>query len=465
MNKLSPTEKKSNKQLLIILGVLALGIVVWWLYNNLEWKEEHYDLGWSPEANRSPYLIVDKFLTHYDTEVRILQKVPASKEIESADSIFLVSSEFLPLSSQHEMILRWVEDGGHLVVGAGDEDASGLLTSLGFSTDYQSLAVYDRDEDDIDNQDESNESDEVESKKEEKSFADRLREENKRIKEEVSREEKQDKVCKAFYDQCQELIEPNVDTSKLVKLIFETDEQEITVYSRSGKTIDHPKMYDGSYLGDDVKLNQDAYDKLELYYWAGDEKGIRFVQANYGRGVISVINDPEVFNNAHLGHFDHAYLLHLLLANTSSVIVLEGKHMAALSTLLWRYYREVIFGMLIFMFLGYRHLISRFGAVRDVVKSVRRSREEGMRAIGQWHWRRSESDILLKPLRSRVFEAASRKWPGFKRWDVQTQEQKISEISDIPLETVADVLAQETAKDEQQFLYLVKNLQKIRKAL
>jgi len=161
----------------------------------------------------------------------------------------------------------------------------------------------------------------------------------------------------------------------------------------------------------------------------------------------SAMRSKHGFSSSRIGHFDHAYLWHVLVSTSSKVLVLEGKNMSALSTLLWRYYREALVAFLLILIFSYWRFSVRFGALKDVITSARRSREEGMRAIGQWHWRRSESQLLLAPLRERVFELASMRWPGFKKWSQQDQQQEIASYCNIDIALVSEALAESSIKD------------------
>jgi len=374
---------------LLVTGLLVLIIVAltWWLSKSYEWKEVTLDMGWSPEAARQPYLAAKKFIESDNISVELLTRVPSSKEIRAADSIFLVNADFMPLDSQHHELLEWLDSGGHLIIGLSGISTPRFLSRLGFNTEYETLSAY-----------EHGELDENEAEEKEKSLADRLRDENERIREresEVGDAIQTRLLCRAPLHQCNELDEPELDSASLIQLSFEGDE----------------------------------------------------------------------FSSSRIGHFDHAYLWHVLVSTSSKVLVLEGKNMSALSTLLWRYYREALVAFLLILIFSYWRFSVRFGALKDVITSARRSREEGMRAIGQWHWRRSESQLLLAPLRERVFELASMRWPGFKKWSQQDQQQEIASYCNIDIALVSEALAESSIKDEQRFLSIVKNLQKIRKAL
>lgn len=451
------SKDRSAKPLLIALAVLVSSALAWWLYSNLEMKELHLDLGWSPEASRHPYLATKFYLESNGAEVKLFQSIPSEEDFLRADTIFLINNDFLPLESQQQLLEQWIADGGNLIVGAGNEDSGGLLARLGFEFEYEILTLYREDSDKEEGEEE-----------EEQSFSELLREQQNLLAEENNKKDEskeQGKMCVANWNQCNELVDPAVDKSKLVTLFFEGDSQEIYLHTKEGKTISHPKMFEHESYDLEKGVNRESFDKLDLFYWAGDDTGTRFVQANFGKGMITIINDPQIFSSAYLGHFDHAYLLNLLSAKRDVILILEGKQMSALSTLLWRYYRESLAGLLLLLLLGYWNLNKRFGAIRDAVNFSRRSREEGMRAIGQWHWRREEGEVLLQPLRKQVLDAAARRWPGFKRWAIGKQEQKIASFCQLDTQLVSDVLSQKKIKDEQHFLFLVKNLQKIRKAL
>ena len=443
---------------LLVTGLLVLIIVAltWWLSKSYEWKEVTLDMGWSPEAARQPYLAAKKFIESDNISVELLTRVPSSKEIRAADSIFLVNADFMPLDSQHHELLEWLDSGGHLIIGLSGISTPRFLSRLGFNTEYETLSAY-----------EHGELDENEAEEKEKSLADRLRDENERIREresEVGDAIQTRLLCRAPLHQCNELDEPELDSASLIQLSFEGDEKKVFVHSRNAAAISHPQTHSDIEFESDL-IDDDDLDKLNVFYWGGDENGVRFVQADYGQGLLTVVNDSEMFSSSRIGHFDHAYLWHVLVSTSSKVLVLEGKNMSALSTLLWRYYREALVAFLLILIFSYWRFSVRFGALKDVITSARRSREEGMRAIGQWHWRRSESQLLLVPLRERVFELASMRWPGFKKWSQQDQQQEIASYCNIDIALVSEALAESSIKDEQRFLSIVKNLQKIRKAL
>lgn len=447
-----------NKKVLTAVLIPFCLLIIWYLYQRLDWQEQTYDMGWMPAADRSPYLAMKLLLEDFGVEKVDLLQVSVSKgDLNHADAVFLPEPSFLPLPSQHEFMLEWIESGGHLVVGLGGAEFPPLLKQLGFSTRYKSLAVN-----------ENEEEPELEKQKgeKEKSFADSLREENERIRKTVkSLNDELDDLCVAPPERCNELVEPELDKDFLSRLIFEGDEEEILVHIQVAREIVHPTIYSDAEFENDATESSEEFTKTKVFYWDGDANGIRFVQANYGRGTISILTDPDIFSNGFIGHFDHAYLLQLLLSEHHRVIVLEGKHMAPLSTLIWRHYREALLGGFLALVFGAWSLCSRFGAKRDEQSVSRRSREEGMRAIGQWHWRRGDIDALLEPLRTDIFAAAARRWPLFKRWPEDKQYQHIADACELEVSIVAKALQQTASRDEQSFVRLVQNLQFIRKRI
>lgn len=449
---------KVNKKVLTAVLIPFCLLIIWYLYQRLDWQKQTYDMGWMPGAARSPYLAMKMLLEDFGVEkVDLLQLSVSERDLNQADAVFLPEPSFLPLPSQHEYMLEWIENGGNLVVGSGGAEFPPLLKRLGFSTRYKPLGV-DEDEEESEAEEQNNEK--------EKSFADRLREENERIRESAKRlNDEEEDLCVAPLVQCNELVEPKIKEDFLSRLIFEGDESEILVHIDAAREIVHPTIYSDAEFENDAIGSSEEFAKTKVFYWDGDANGIRFVQANYGNGTISILTDPDIFSNGFIGHFDHAYLLQLLLSENHRVLVLEGKHMAPLSTLIWRHYREALLGGFLVLVFGIWCLSSRFGAKRDEQSVSRRSREEGMRAIGQWHWRRGDIDALLRPLRTDVFAAAARRWPLFKRWPEDKQYQYIADACELEISIVAKALKQTASRDEQSFVRLVQNLQFIRKRI
>lgn len=441
-----------NKKVLIGLLVVICALVLVYIYQRLDWQERRMDLGWEQEAVISPYLATRMYLEAEGVDkVDGVRVSPSKEQVFGVEAVFLPYASFLPLPSQHEFLLEWVDEGGHLLVGSGSDEFPPILSKLGFSTSSNSLAIYEDDD---------------EESEEELSFAELLREENERLQEEAgSGENDSNKVCVAPYDQCNELVEPDLDIEFLTRLSFEGDEDDLVINIAVSRDIKHPQIDPSSELESDEIRSSDAFEKADVFYWGGDQNGVRFVQLNYGEGLISIIVDPTIFNNAQLGHFDHAYLLQLLLANHREVLIVEGKHMPPLSTLVWRHYREALFGLVLILVLGAWYLIPRFGAIRDQQSFARRSREEGMRAIAQWHWRRSEFDIMVEPIRKEILQLSARRWPAFKRWSIDQQHRQIAELCQLEVELVAQALDRKKCSDEQSFLNLIQKLQIIRNCL
>ncbi|WP_096087054.1 DUF4350 domain-containing protein [Agaribacterium haliotis] len=432
----------NNRSLYIVLTLLAL-LLIYVVARQLEWREQTLITGFEGEAQRSRFYAADLFLAKYHADVERLRQSPSEAGLYAADALLIPDASYVPRDDQQQQILSWLAQGGHLIIGTGWNDEPNIIKQLGFSSEQQSFSVDDYEL-------------EREEEKEQQSFSEKLKQQHS--EQQQLKEKHKDWICAAPYEQCHSLEEPKLQHNLLSQLVFEAETQNIYIHPKLDRSIIHEQI-----SGTDRPANY-AH-PLELFYWAGDSNGIRFVQAHYGEGLLTVMVDSDIFSNNYIAHYDHALLLSLLVSAQQRLLILEGKHSASLATLLRRHYSEALITAAVLLLTLVWHLSLRFGAVHHPRSRMRRARRDALRAAAQWHWRRGNEQQLLASLREQVLSLARRRWPSFSRWHSDTQYHELEKISGLSKQQLSLALEASADKDEQKILNIVQLLQQLRKTL
>lgn len=443
--------KSHNKKALYVLaGLVCIGLA-WYIFKQLEWREQRFDLGWEPEALIHPYLAAERYLIKLGVDVDSYSVLPEISEINRADALFIPDTSYLPFKHQQTAILDWVENGGHLLTAPDSNEFPNFIADLGFSTEYRQLAVFKSDDDDEQQEEDT------------PSFVEALQEQNELLKQQNNTDDLI--ICTAAENQCNETTDPDRNTDVMTVLTFDGSDDRVLIDAQKPRALLHPHYQYESETVRESLTNEDQYQKADVFYWASDDNAVRFVQVRYGEGLISISVDSNMFDNARLGHFDHAYLLEHLFGSREKAIFLEGKFTPPLSSLAVRHYPEAIAILVLLILISIWHLSPRFGAVHIPRSLARRSREESLRAIAQWRWRRAEYSKILTPVRDDLLRAANKRWPQFKYWPKDMQCEKLAEYSNMDIENIETALDAEHCADEHALLRLIQVMQTIRKTL
>lgn len=443
-----------------VIGVLVLLLVAWGLIRGLEYYSEEVNLGWSEEASRKPYLAMDLYLQQHIEAMRSSVHLTQASLDDQLDALLIPNVNYVRLPSQQETILRWVENGGHLIVGIGSDDTPAMLADLGFSRDWDFVA---------DAEEESDEDVDAEQKKyEEKSFGDLLREQNEKLRKQQaeqdvqSDEEEGDQIipCAGFGTRCNSHIEPA--SAQLTRLVFDGVDGSLAINFTGANIIEHEYFYEAP---EDANVIENPLG-IEPFYWELDKHDrVRFAQTYYGEGMISILADFDIWHSANIGHFDHAFLLDILVNKRDSALLIYGRSMPSLEILLWENFSHALISGAILLAIFLFYYASRFGPIYQSVGSQRRSRSEQFAALSQFRWKIRDEQGLLAPIREDIMRRAARRNVHFSQWNQKQQHQFLAEQSQLPEETVIAIMTASTELNESRFTQTIQALQQLRNSL
>ncbi len=114
----------------VIAGLVAAGAI--WFFANYERVPERQWVGPSGEARRNAYLAAERFVARMGVAARHVKTIPELKELPVNGTLVLPDRRDALTPDARLALLRWVENGGHLIVE--DEEArlpDPILDALG----------------------------------------------------------------------------------------------------------------------------------------------------------------------------------------------------------------------------------------------------------------------------------------------------------------------------------------------
>lgn len=252
------------------LLVLALGLLGNYLLQRAESYEEVVTHGPSPEARANPYLAAEQFLHKQGLQVTRADNLSGLDTLPSrGHTLLLLANRSNLTPRQNERLLEWTARGGHLLFIAErmwDEEqgksGDGLLDTL----NVQQYPVEKLDEDEAEEP--------SDSATDEQDPA-------------PPGEEDQEEPADAYPD--------------LTKLYLENEQAP-------------------AYIGFDTDFH--LYDANNLaHVWANSGEATHLLQIYHGDGLISIVTDAWIWQNANLGDYDNAWLLWYLSQDSAVTLV------------------------------------------------------------------------------------------------------------------------------------------------
>ncbi|MEN8132909.1 MAG: DUF4350 domain-containing protein [Pseudomonadota bacterium] len=127
---------------MLLIALPLIGAVGWWITTNLERKEIEIKVGYQGEAKANPLLAARRFIKGMGIPAETLPSLLQTQRLPPVDDTLVIATQRAAVVPQHhDLLLDWVNQGGHLILAARQADMSpagteirdDLLNSLGIS--------------------------------------------------------------------------------------------------------------------------------------------------------------------------------------------------------------------------------------------------------------------------------------------------------------------------------------------
>ena len=440
-----------NKMLWVVLG-LCIGACCFLFFAIFESYKKEIDTGWSREARLNPYLAAQKYLQAQGVATESLDTLGEGVDLGMVDTLYIEDSRAVLSRRQVDLLLGWVNGGGHLIVVAGlntDDNRDPILDALQLTVERSECDCDDQEDDLQEAQVEA--SSKLESPEQGQTEADS---EPKKPYTPIS-----DWLRNKHDDNSGEKAEPDkpkVDPSKLTELRFNGVDEKLTAHLNTYWVLNHPYLY--------VEEGEE-YEGVKPIYWGGTKWGIHFMQFEMGSGLLTVLNDDEVWTSSKIDQYDHAYLLSVLTDHSRQLYFLKRNQMPSLFVLLWQHAQEVVVAFITWLSLWLLYRGRRFLPSQTITKVSRRSVMEHIQAVGYFYWQRRAFDKLLATQREEILKYARYQVPSYLSLTATEQMQALAKHCDLPFETVIFAMNSKVISGEDQFVAVVQTLKTIKSGL
>jgi len=445
--------------------LLAIPIALFFLF--FESYEETEDDDWSDATITNPYLAAQQYLIKAGANTQTGYSLQELLPLDQIDTLFISDQGNLISDSQIDTLMAWVKAGGNLIISGSmkdwEADSEMLLPWLNveiYETDCGCghYGYYDDETaTDFGNEEntptETSEDESAETSDDEYSSASSDANDDATSAPVEFNAENTPSTMQTAEDLDKERV---LDPTLKTVLTFDEDESEVVVSFDPAYAIYHPYL--------DAE-DDESYEGLKPFYWQGSDWGIHFMQFEIGDGLITVMSDPEVWNNYWVDQYDHAYLLTTLTWNAKNVRFIIGSQMPSLFTLAWRHGSEFLIAASLFIMAWLIYRGRRFLPPVNVVSTERRSFGEHIDAIGHYHWQAKDAQFLISTLRAEIHSRASVTILGYPNLDPTNQCRKLAEHSQIDATMVTTAMQEKELYGETVFTDAIKTLQNIRSKL
>ncbi len=476
---------------------LLLILLAYVLYNTLEIYEETIDNGWALKAKKNPYLATEMMLVRLGSPTESSDAKAFLERLDTYDSVLITNSGLVVNQPMASKLMRWVHNGGELVIGANenrgkllemleveyktvsydyDKDEHALLGDRGWTSDGNSTSLQ-KSIEDYNHEKNNNVCEQCDESKNEEACKDceesepsKSVEKNKKLSDLLKDANKQNHEKSTSPDkEADASAEEIIPERRITHLQFNDDEPAINAVFSPWSVISHPAILQDDDDDDDksntTKKNPSAMDAVfEPVFWGVSPQGAHLIQFNEGQGEITVVSDASIWDSNQLARQDHGVLLRSLGFHRKSLI-LYGIAMPSISTLAWTHFPECIIAFLLMLILCLWRVAIRVGPVQFINSVDRRSIIDSILGLAFYQHRRKRYWRLLEPLIADIQTSAKRHIPGFVAADSAKKEKLLCDHTGMSQKNINQLLNPHAVRDDQSFQATVTLLREIRKTL
>ncbi|HVK55203.1 MAG TPA: DUF4350 domain-containing protein [Burkholderiales bacterium] len=384
--------------LILTIIVIALGV---WLYSSIELYDKTVDSGYEPEARRNRFLAAGLLMEQFGAKAI---HSPVYTRTPTAGATLVLPTERKALSEARSAeLLRWVKDGGHLVVVTWtlwrekDPEPDFLLDPLG-ARQIENVAP----------ESESDEDDEAED------------------------EEKIKQALKLKLRRSKPLEVAMPDNDGVLKVQF------------------NPRFR----LED---ANGDADWRI------ADENGVHALGYSLGRGEVTVLTDYHFMENSQIGAFDNASLLYWLTnpKQGKEIWFVYDDDMPALWKWLVEYAWTALVAGSLLLICWLWAATRRLGPIIPPPSRERRSMIEHITASGRFLWRQKRVDTLYQAEVDAFMRQVRARHPQWAAMSIDELAREVAGLTGVAIEKVTSALNAALPRNEEQFMqdiYIIETL-------
>lgn len=436
----------------VVFLIILAGLAGYFFYISVESYEETIDQGWSNKAKRNPYLALHQYLELHGSSVTSSSRLKQLDSIPSGGVVFIADTRQLKKQARIDNLIQWMENGGTLVVGAhveSKDNKSILLDRYSVTKEFIDCEC---------DKDAKPPGDEVPKK-----MSDILREANEELKKQAKKnqsnkdgvaggkdgEGEADDVKKADK---KDPLTIDIPEEELTKLHFDKIDQPVSIHFSRSSALQHPTL---------VQQQTENYEGPKPVYWEGNQSGSQILQFYVGDGLLTVLSDSSIWESDNIGKVDHAYLSNIMFGNNSNVVLLYGMQLPSLWELLKHFAPEFLIACTALFFVWLLYKVKRFGPIRELDVTTRRSLDEHIAAMNGYLWRSNKHQKILDNMHKIIFQRANNANPGFSALDEKEQVHWIGEHCILPEKDVQMALYAKEVLSEEHFYQMTKLIQKI----
>ena len=406
-----------------VITAILLVVLGWGLSMMIEFYEETEQTEWSIEALRNPYLAATQFIEQSGLKVVEADSLLKLDTLEGVSTVLVTDSKQVINSLQLDRVLKWLEQGGTLIITANNPDDEDDLLLAHFEVTVERSA----DDADLDSDEET-------------SLSDNLSDINDRIDQGMTMEEAMDGLS------------PDTETTAIR---FGDDIGSLEIAFNSHTYLYHPALYEDSY--------QSLY---EPFSWTSSDHGTHLIQFEVGDGLLTILSDSSIWTSRRIDEHDHAFLLWVLMSKDGSLAILFPALRDSIWVLLKRHAPEFLLALSLFIAFLIWNQSFRFGRIETAPTGGGRSLNEHFTTTALYLWHHRAVAFLLQPLRQQVLRKACLSIPKLATGELNPARQYDLISNQINMDrTIVETAFTESSDQDISLMKTVRLLKQIEKAL
>ncbi|MCP5536577.1 MAG: DUF4350 domain-containing protein [Akkermansiaceae bacterium] len=401
-----------------LLGGLLIGLFLVSSVSCQKTVKKRRTIGYKGEARGNAFLAAQRMLQNLGKEVVSQRSIG---DLNYGTSTLFLSPSSLNTEGRMKRILRWVDNGGHLVVML----ASGEKRGNDFSRyhDVSSSSLEDG-----------------------TPGLDYLLEELHVELVDWDHRPTAGSGAKLDRDDWEAMAEEDRALLGAEKVDYSLGGRKMTIHHWSDKGLEYDARFNSEYgTGSNMKTDKHRY--LSMFY---------------GRGRVSLLTDASPLRNRYIGYGDHArFVSELVNLSREGTIVFTDGGGDNFFTMVWRYFWMAVIGLAAVITFWLWKNLPRFGPPQDLPKSEVREFSGQVRGIGRFLWRHKRDDTMLASLRGTVSRRLSLGADG----NHEGVFEQLAERTGLPVESIIEAMTRNQVREPGVMVRVVKNLQHILKTI